>query len=81
VGSKNEIYQLINELAAQKVAIIMISSELPELLAMSDRFVVMAEGRAVGELSKTEANEKTIMEKMVTTYKGTANKKEEALNG
>jgi ABC-type sugar transport system ATPase subunit len=69
VGSKNEIYQLINDLAAQKTAIIMISSELPELIAMSDRFVVMAEGRVAAELSKKEATEAAIMEKAVITFK------------
>ena len=69
VGSKNEIYQLINDLAAQGTAVIMISSELPELMAMSDRLVVMAEGRIVGELSKEEATDARIMEMAVTTFK------------
>jgi D-xylose transport system ATP-binding protein len=69
VGSKYEIHELINELAAQKVAVIMISSELPELMAMSDRFIVMAEGRVAGELSKEEATEAVIMEKAVVTFK------------
>ena len=78
VGSKNEIYRLINDLAAQKTAIIMISSELPELLAMSDRFVVLAEGRVAGELDKKSATEATIMEKAVMTFKTVAGK--EAVN-
>jgi D-xylose transport system ATP-binding protein len=69
VGSKNEIYQLINDLAAEKTAIIMISSEMPELIAMSDRFIVMAEGRMAGELSKKEATEQAIMEKATVTFK------------
>jgi D-xylose transport system ATP-binding protein len=69
VGSKNEIYQLINDLAAQNAAVIMISSELPELMAMSDRFVVLAEGRMAGELSKEDATEKTIMERAVLSFK------------
>ncbi len=69
VGSKNEIYGLINQMAAQGVAIIMISSELPELMAMSDRFVVMAEGRVVGELSGENATDTAIMEMAVTTFK------------
>lgn len=69
VGSKNEIYQQINDLTDQGAAIIMVSSELPELMAMSDRFVVMAEGRVVGELSKDEATEDKIMKMAVTTYK------------
>jgi ABC-type sugar transport system ATPase subunit len=47
----------------------MISSELPELMAMSDRFIVMAEGRVAGELSKKDATEKAIMEKAVLSFK------------
>jgi D-xylose transport system ATP-binding protein len=69
VGSKNEIYQLINDLASQNVAVIMISSELPELMAMCDRFIVMAEGRVSGELTKAEATEAKIMEKSVVSFK------------
>lgn len=69
VGSKNEIYQIINDLAAEGIAIIMISSELPELMAMSDRYIVMAEGRVAGELSKEEASTSKIMELAVKTFK------------
>ncbi len=72
VGSKNEIYQLINDFAAQGIAVVMISSELPELLNMCDRFIVMAEGRIVGELSKEEANENSIMKLATTTTKKVA---------
>ncbi len=61
VGSKVEIYQLMNRLAAEGVAIIMISSELPELLGMSDRILVMHEGRIAGELSREEATQESIM--------------------
>jgi ribose transport system ATP-binding protein len=61
VGSKVEIYQLMNRLAANGVAIIMISSELPEILGMSDRILVMHEGRIVGELSREEATQEKIM--------------------
>jgi len=61
VGSKVEIYQLMNELAAKGVAIIMISSELPEILGMSDRILVMHEGRIAGELSREEATQEKIM--------------------
>lgn len=61
VGSKVEIYELMNELAARGVAIIMISSELPEILGMSDRILVMHEGRIAGELSRTEATQERIM--------------------
>jgi ribose transport system ATP-binding protein len=61
VGAKSEIYKLMNELAAQGVAILMISSELPEILGMSDRILVMHEGRIAGELSRAEATQEAIM--------------------
>lgn len=61
VGAKSEIYKLMNQLAAQGKAIIMISSELPELLRMSDRILVMSEGRAAGELDISEATQTAIM--------------------
>ncbi|MBL7221181.1 MAG: sugar ABC transporter ATP-binding protein, partial [Phycisphaerae bacterium] len=51
VGAKYEIYVLMNELAAQGKAIIMISSELPEVLGMSDRIIVMHEGSVTGEIT------------------------------
>lgn len=72
VGAKAEIYKLINQLAEQGVAVILISSELPELMAMSDRFVVMAEGRVSGELSKEEATESKIMNLATKTFKAIA---------
>lgn len=62
VGAKEEIYQLLDELVAQGKSIIMISSELPEVLRMSDRIVVMAEGRITGELDRDSANQQSIME-------------------
>lgn len=62
VGAKSEIYTLMNELAAQGKSIIMISSELPEILRMSDRVVVMCEGRITGELAIGEASQESIME-------------------
>ncbi len=61
VGAKTEIYQLMNALAARGAAIIMISSELPEILGMSDRILVMHEGRIAGELSRAEATQEKIM--------------------
>lgn len=61
VGAKAEIYQLINRLAAQGAGILMISSELPEVLAMADRILVMHEGRIAGELSRAEASQERIM--------------------
>lgn len=62
VGAKSEIYTLMNELAEQGKSIIMISSELPEVLRMSDRIVVMCEGRITGELDIGEASQERIME-------------------
>lgn len=69
VGAKAEIYQLINDLAEKGAAVILISSELPELMAMSDRFVVMAEGQVAGELTREEATEAKIMALATKTYK------------
>ena len=62
VGAKSEIYTLMNELASQGKSIIMISSELPEVLRMSDRIVVMCEGRVTGELDIEGASQEQIME-------------------
>lgn len=61
VGAKKEIYGIINELAAKGVAIIMVSSELPEVLGMSDRIMVVREGLVRGILSKEEADQESIM--------------------
>lgn len=61
VGAKAEIYRLISELANRGVAVIMVSSELPEILGMSDRVMVMHEGRITGILNKEEADQETIM--------------------
>lgn len=61
VGAKSEIYKLLNELAQQGKAIIMISSELPEILRMSHRIVVMCEGRITGEVNGATATQEQIM--------------------
>jgi ribose transport system ATP-binding protein len=61
VGAKNEIYKLLNELVRQGKAIIMISSELPEILRMSHRVIVMCEGRISGELDIADATQEKIM--------------------
>jgi ABC-type sugar transport system ATPase subunit len=61
VGAKAEIYNLIRRLAAQGMAIIMTSSELPELLTVSDRIIVLCEGRLTAELPRAEATEEAIM--------------------
>ena len=62
VGAKSEIYRLLRELANQGKAIVMISSELPEILRMSDRIIVMCEGRITGELTPEEATQERIMQ-------------------
>ena len=61
VKTKAEIYYLINELAANGLSIIMVSSELPELMNMSDRVVVMCHGRTTGILDRTELDQEKIM--------------------
>lgn len=61
VGAKKEIHELMSRLAATGVGIIMISSEMPEVLGMSDRVIVMHGGRICGELSREEANQEHIM--------------------
>ena len=62
VGAKSEIYTLMDELVKQGKSIIMISSELPEVLRMSDRIIVMCEGRKTGELDISEATQENIMQ-------------------
>lgn len=62
VGAKKEIYDLMNQLVQEGVAIIMISSELPEILGMSDRILVMSEGRVVGHFNREEATQELVME-------------------
>lgn len=61
VGSKAEIYEIMSDLVEQGVSIIMVSSELPELLNMSDRVIIMREGTITGELDAAEANEELVM--------------------
>lgn len=61
VGAKQEIYAEINKLAKEGLAIVMVSSELPEVLGLSDRILVLHEGRLTGEFSKTEATAEKVM--------------------
>ena len=61
IGAKKEIYRIMNELTEQGVSIIMISSELPEILGMSDRILVIHEGELSAELDRSEANQENIM--------------------
>ena len=70
VGAKVEIYQLINELTASGHAVLMISSDLPEVLGMSDRVLVMAQGRISGELTAREATQDAVMALAVKDVKG-----------
>ncbi len=62
VGAKAEIYHLIGDLAEKGLAILMISSELPEILGMSDRIAVMSKGRIAGILDRSEADPHSVME-------------------
>jgi ribose transport system ATP-binding protein len=61
VGAKQEIYRLMDELAAAGVAILFVSSEMEEVLGMSDRTLVMHEGRLTGELERRELSEEAVM--------------------
>ena len=61
VGAKAEIYELMNELVAQGYSIIMISSELPEVMGMSDRVMIMHEGKVAGIFSKDEITPESVM--------------------
>ena len=65
VGAKYEIYTIVNELAAQGKGVVMISSEMPELLGMCDRIYVMSEGALVGELAAADASQERIMSLIV----------------
>ena len=61
VGARSEIYRLLRALKARGVALLVVSSELPEVLALADRIVVMAEGRTVGEIAGAEATEEAVL--------------------
>ena len=67
VGAKFEIYTIMNDLAAQGRGVVMISSEMPELLGMCDRIYVMSEGRIMGELTRAEASQERIMALILKT--------------
>ena len=70
VGAKYEIYQIINDLVSQGKAVMMISSELPELLGMCDRIYVMNEGRLIAELQAKDASQEIIMSYIMQDSKG-----------
>lgn len=69
VGTKSEIHKVISELVKNNVAVIMISSELPEILGISDRIIVIHEGELTGELDFKQANEHNIMLMATGLYK------------
>ena len=73
VGAKYEIYCIINQLAAEGKSVIMISSELPEVLGMSDRIYIMNEGRLAGEIEAREATQEIIMSCILKSDKGEVN--------
>jgi rhamnose transport system ATP-binding protein len=72
VGTKAEVHRLMSELAGQGLAVLMISSELPEVLGMADRVLVMREGRLVTELSRAEADEETVVRAATVPLEGEA---------
>ena len=61
MGAKKEIYQLINTFKEEGMSIILVSSEMPEVLGMSDRIIVMHEGRVTGEFAAEDANQEKLM--------------------
>ncbi|GGH35122.1 multiple monosaccharide ABC transporter ATP-binding protein [Microbacterium album] len=71
VGAKYEIYGIINELATQGKAIIVISSELPEVIGLSDRIYAISEGRITGEVAREDADQETLMHYMTMGRNGT----------
>lgn len=68
VGAKHEIYKIMNKLVEAQKTIIMISSEMPELLGMADRILVLAEGRLSGEVQKDKFDQEIIMGYASKTY-------------
>ncbi|GAA4661735.1 sugar ABC transporter ATP-binding protein [Arthrobacter cryoconiti] len=71
VGTKSEVHRLISELAGRGIAILMISSELPEVLGMADKVLVMREGQITAELNRADANPESIMHAATSTAGGT----------
>ena len=61
IASKKEIYSMMNDLASKGIAILMVSSELTEIIGMSDRVMVIHEGKVAGFLNRNDANEENIM--------------------
>jgi putative multiple sugar transport system ATP-binding protein len=72
VGAKYEIYRLIQELADEGKAVVVVSSELPELLGITHRIYTICEGRITGEVNTADANQEQLMRMMTTTAASTA---------
>jgi putative multiple sugar transport system ATP-binding protein len=70
VGAKYEIYTIMNALAASGRGVVMISSDMQEILGMCDRIYVMYEGRIIGELKREDASQEVIMSMILTASKG-----------
>ncbi len=71
INAKKEIYRLVDELTQAGLAVVMVSSELPEILAISDRILVMCEGKKTGEFTRDQATEENIMEAALPVHKAT----------
>ena len=78
VGARVEIYELINEVTANGGAVLMASSDLPEVLGMSDRVVVMSEGRVTGELNAEDATQDAVMHLAVSRMSDKDDEKKES---
>jgi rhamnose transport system ATP-binding protein len=72
VGTKAEVHRILDGLVAQGMAVLMISSELPEVLAMADRVIVLREGRVTAELSREQADEDSVMRAATGQLSGAA---------
>ena len=70
VGAKYEIYCIINDLVAQGKSVVMISSEMPEVLGMCDRIYVMSQAKIVGEMDACDASQERIMSSILSVNKG-----------
>jgi len=70
IGAKSEIYQIIHNLAADGIAVIVVSSDLMEVMGISDRILVMSEGAITGELSRDEANEQRLLQLALPRSRG-----------
>ena len=78
MGAKADVHRLVDELAASGLGIIVISSDLPEVLAMSDRVLVMREGRQMVTLTRAEANQETVMNAAMGQETETAGRADES---